>query len=206
MSCQRKPLHSSNANRKRVIADITLFSGDSKRERHPWRSLSHSIDKKILEEGLGEFALFFEDDTSEQTRFQFEDTLQFTYNEKRYPQSIQRRRLYSCPQCMQEMPNQIVQIVWLECIEQQISTVKTAAIFVGKQHIHPWQKQEIHALLRQFAERDCRIIPVLLPGALRSPKLPLFLQGIQWVDFRQTAPDPLERLIWGITGRKHQAR
>ena len=38
---------------------------------------------------------------------------------------------------------------------------------------------------------------------LRRPELPIFLGGMTWVDFRHSQPEPLARLIWGITGEKH---
>ena len=33
-------------------------------------------------------------------------------------------------------------------------------------------------------------------------ELPIFLKAMTWVDFRRQEPDPLSRLIWGITGRR----
>jgi hypothetical protein len=30
----------------------------------------------------------------------------------------------------------------------------------------------------------------------------MFLSNHTWVDFRKSDPDPLEYLIWGITGKK----
>jgi hypothetical protein len=56
-------------------------------------------------------------------------------------------------------------------------------------------------LLNEFAERGCPVIPVLLPEAA-VPELPVFLRGMTWVDLRLQDDTGLERLIWGITGRK----
>ena len=53
-----------------------------------------------------------------------------------------------------------------------------------------------------FAERKCAIIPVFLPGLDRAPKLPGLLEAFHAVDFRKQDPNPLEQLIWGITGRR----
>jgi hypothetical protein len=44
------------------------------------------------------------------------------------------------------------------------------------------------------------VIPVRLPGA-ECPTLPVFLDGMTWVDLSATDPDPLDQLEWGITGR-----
>jgi hypothetical protein len=46
------------------------------------------------------------------------------------------------------------------------------------------------------------VIPVLLSNAPSEPKLPLFLQGMTWVDFRDPSVDAIGRLIWGITGQR----
>jgi CRISPR-associated Csx14 family protein len=99
---------------------------------------------------------------------------------------------------------------WQDEIERQIEHIPTAAVFVGKQGIGPWQKREIRAWLREFVRRDCPVIPVLLEDAPDKPELPLLLQEMRWVDFRilrenpNLAPDedPLNLLVWGITGQR----
>ena len=91
---------------------------------------------------------------------------------------------------------------WIRLLEEQIEHVKAAAVFVGKDGFGPWQRQELDALLREFVDRQCPVIPVLLEDAPSEPKLPVFLRGNTWVDFRQTDPDPLKRLRWGITGKR----
>jgi formylglycine-generating enzyme required for sulfatase activity len=52
--------------------------------------------------------------------------------------------------------------------------------------------------------RNCPVIPVLLSDTPEKPQLPLFLRGLTWVDFRTSDPDPMNQLIWGITGKKPQ--
>lgn len=89
---------------------------------------------------------------------------------------------------------------WQEALEQQIEHIRSAAIFVGAQGIGPWQRQEIQAFLREFAERRCPVIPVILPETTQPPAFPVFLHALQWVDFRERDPDPITQLIWGITG------
>jgi formylglycine-generating enzyme required for sulfatase activity len=91
---------------------------------------------------------------------------------------------------------------WQPELEYQIQNIKAAAVFVGESGIGPWQEMEISAYLREFIRRKCPVIPVLLPNVGKTPELPLFLRGNVWVDFRRTRPDPMERLIWGITGIK----
>ena len=91
---------------------------------------------------------------------------------------------------------------WQRELEKQIQNIKSAAVFVGGSGIGPWQHMEIEAYLRRFVKQGCPVIPVLLPNAPEQPELPLFLEGMTWVDFRRLSPKPMERLIWGITGIK----
>lgn len=91
---------------------------------------------------------------------------------------------------------------WQREIEKQIETIPSAAVFVGQLGIGPWQQLEIEAFLREFVRRGCPVIPVLLPDAAGKPKLPPFLEGMQWVDFRRSDPNPMEHLLWGITGKR----
>ncbi len=91
---------------------------------------------------------------------------------------------------------------WQRLLEENIEKIGAVVVFVGPSGIGPWQQLELEAYLHQFVNRKCPVIPVVLKGTSKLPKLPLFLQGMTWVDFRQNEPDPLKRLIWGITGEK----
>jgi hypothetical protein len=96
---------------------------------------------------------------------------------------------------------------WQPELEKQIAHIKSAAVFVGNSGIGPWQEDEINAFLREFKRRKCPVIPVLLPDAPQKPILPVFLQGITWVDFREQTrvyTPAMDQLIWGITGKKPQ--
>jgi hypothetical protein len=61
-------------------------------------------------------------------------------------------------------------------------------VIVGSR-VGPWQDQELAAFLRQFVKRRCPVIPVLLRGAER-PELPVFLDGMTWVDLATIDPGP----------------
>jgi len=91
---------------------------------------------------------------------------------------------------------------WQRLLEQQIEQVKSVAVFVGGKGIRPWQQEELEAFLRQFVKRGCPVIPVVLKDAPEKPALPIFLEGRTWVDFRKDEPEPMKRLIWGITGKR----
>jgi GTPase SAR1 family protein len=88
---------------------------------------------------------------------------------------------------------------WQPAVEDVIAGIPAAAVIVGSE-VGPWQNQELAAFLRQFIKRRCSVVPVLLPGA--DPlDLPVFLDGLTWVDLAVTEPDPIDQLVWGITGR-----
>jgi hypothetical protein len=78
-------------------------------------------------------------------------------------------------------------------------------VFVGGAGVGPWQEQELYGFLREFVSRHSPVIPVLLTDAPDQPELPIFLRAMTWVDFRLSDPDPLDRLIWGITGTRGAA-
>jgi small GTP-binding protein len=87
-------------------------------------------------------------------------------------------------------------------VEEQIQHAKSAAVFVGENGIGPWEQMELEALLRQFVKRKCPVIPILLADVTEKPQLPAFLEGMTWVDFYKQVPNPMEQLIWGITGKR----
>ena len=52
-----------------------------------------------IEEGRGGLTLFFDASSSEETRFQFEDFVQFHLQRRALPQSIQREHIFACREC-----------------------------------------------------------------------------------------------------------
>lgn len=78
---------------------------------------------------------------------------------------------------------------WCNKLEHAIRTSKAAAVFVGKDGVGPWQSKEIRACLSESAERGMQVIPVLLPGAAETERLPIFLQDYQVVDLRNGVSD-----------------
>jgi hypothetical protein len=91
-------------------------------------------------------------------------------------------------------------IPWQPMVEDVIAGIPAAVVIVGPGGIGPWQNQELAAFLRQFVRRRCAVVPVLLPGTDHLD-LPLFLDGLTWVDLSAVEPDPIDQLVWGITGR-----
>jgi TIR domain len=94
---------------------------------------------------------------------------------------------------------------WQIELGRQIESIKSAAFFVGVSGVGPWQNQEIQGFLNRFVKRECPVIPVILHSAQTKPDLPWLLENLHCVDFRVTYPDPLQQLIWGITGEKPAA-
>ena len=90
---------------------------------------------------------------------------------------------------------------WQRLLTKQMGQIKSAAVFVGKDGVGPWQQEELEAFLSEFVRRGCPVIPVLLNDAPKVPKLPILLKNRTWVDFRGRDPDPMEQLVWGLRGR-----
>jgi hypothetical protein len=91
---------------------------------------------------------------------------------------------------------------WQGALEEQMLTIKSAAVLVGSSGMGPWQDLEKKAFLQQFLNRRSPVIPVILSDYKGELELPPFLSMLQFVDFRETDPNPLEYLIWGITGKR----
>ncbi len=95
---------------------------------------------------------------------------------------------------------------WQSLLEQGIEQSATGAVLVGEDGLGPWEDEEMQALLRHAAANGKPVIPVLLPGALKEPRLPLFLANRKWVDLRGGLTDQgIAALIWGIRGERIEA-
>jgi GTPase SAR1 family protein len=88
---------------------------------------------------------------------------------------------------------------WQAGLEDIIAGIPAAAVIVGDK-LGPWQEQELAAFMRQSVKRRCVVVPVLLPGA-KPQSLSVFLDALTWVDLNVTEPDPIDQLVWGISGQ-----
>lgn len=86
--------------------------------------------------------------------------------------------------------------------EKQIVKVPSAAIFIGQGAIERGQALQVYSFIDQYVQRECRVLPVILPGTKNVSQLGVFLTNFTGVDFRRREPEPLARLIWGITGKR----
>ncbi|AVH74225.1 GUN4 domain-containing protein [Nostoc sp. 'Lobaria pulmonaria (5183) cyanobiont'] len=93
---------------------------------------------------------------------------------------------------------------WQDQLDEIIFQIKAAAVFIGSSGVGPWADIEMKEFLVEFAKRKIRMGLVILPGCPDHliNEVPRFMRSFQWVDFRHQDPDPMERLIWGITGIK----
>ncbi|WP_309892528.1 toll/interleukin-1 receptor domain-containing protein [Archangium sp.] len=91
---------------------------------------------------------------------------------------------------------------WQPELENQIQASGAVAVFIGKNKLTYWQDHEQQAFFREAKKRGCPIIPVVLQDCEGDPELPVFLQGMQQVDFRHADPDPIEQLVYGIRGTR----
>ncbi len=89
---------------------------------------------------------------------------------------------------------------WQEKLEDQLSNIKAAAVFLSGSEIRRWQRLESEGIIAQFIDRGLPVIPVILPVAVENIEIPNFLAGFQAVDFRKSQPNPVEQLAWGILG------
>jgi hypothetical protein len=99
---------------------------------------------------------------------------------------------------------------WEKQLESEIENFKSAAIFLGKSGLGPWQIWEIERFSNELKKRpENRYIGlVILPGYSQEllqevkEKWPE-LAKLQWVDFNQEDPDPAERLIEGVSPERN---
>jgi TIR domain-containing protein len=95
-----------------------------------------------------------------------------------------------------------------DVIQAAILEVRSTAIFLGPGSLGRWQALELRAFVSQSVERQIPVIPVLLPGVKEIPPALAFLRELNWVSFHRSPDEeePLDRLVWGITGRKPTTR
>lgn len=79
--------------------------------------------------------------------------------------------------------------LWQEEIEKALDESQCCVVFLGPNGMGPWQNEEMRSAIdSRVSEKSMRVIPALLPGAMRTgkeSKLPRFLRGLVWVDFKE---------------------
>ncbi len=99
---------------------------------------------------------------------------------------------------------------WLPAIERALANSDSCAVIVGPNGLGSVHEDEMWVALQRGieskrADRRFRIIPILLPKAIRGDRthLPTFLTANTWVEFPQTIDDPLalDKLVKAIRGQ-----
>lgn len=92
---------------------------------------------------------------------------------------------------------------WQQGMLEGLAASDSCAVLIGSSGYGGWHRREIEVALQQQG-RDYPVIPVLLPGSPDREEIDAFLASLTWVDFRQGIEDPdaLDRVVWGITGRR----
>jgi hypothetical protein len=85
-------------------------------------------------------------------------------------------------------------------LAQDMARIKAVAVCVGQSGVSPWQDAARNAILHEFLQRGCPVIPIILPDCKHVPDLPDFLAGTEWVDFRRRDPNPFKLLVGQIPG------
>ncbi|MGA2147661.1 MAG: toll/interleukin-1 receptor domain-containing protein [Bryobacteraceae bacterium] len=103
--------------------------------------------------------------------------------------------------------NLVPGVPWQPEIESALCGCRTCAVLVGRSAIGPWQNEEMRAAIQRRVantQGQFRVIPVLLPGAMKNGKdsLPPFLITATWVEFSDGLGDrdAFHRLVAGIRG------
>ena len=91
---------------------------------------------------------------------------------------------------------------WHSLLELGVRASTAVAVVIGADGLGPWEDAELRAALARAVQDGRPVIPILLPDAPAEPELPLFLRNRTWVDLRRDQEDGLDRLVWGITGRR----
>src|ERR1017187_1588027 len=89
----------------------------------------------------------------------------------------------------------------LEGVEESAAT----AVCLGSAEMGKWQRVEMETALAKQVEGQHRVIPVVLPNVPEDKvQLPPLLKRNTWVLLSENLSDrgTLERLYWGITGKK----
>ena len=93
---------------------------------------------------------------------------------------------------------------WQDQLQEIIPKIKAVGVFIGSSGVGPWANIEMKEFLVEFVNRKIRMGLVILPGCSDDSleAVPRFMNSFHRVDFRHSDPDPIEQLIWGITGSK----
>jgi hypothetical protein len=99
-------------------------------------------------------------------------------------------------------------VPWQRELAEGVENSLATAVCIGPSGIGQWQRVEMETAIQRQIEHQHRVIPVILPGVERDAvSLPSLLKRNTWVILTDYLEDrtTLERLYWGITGKKVDA-
>jgi hypothetical protein len=85
--------------------------------------------------------------------------------------------------------------LWQNKLEAQIASIAACLVVVGDSGLGPWQDMERRVFINEFANRGCKIIPVLIGKSSSAPQLPLFLKQFMWSDLRNDDGRQVAKII-----------
>ena len=92
---------------------------------------------------------------------------------------------------------------WQPLLEEGIRKSQSVIVAVANSGLGPWEDEEMQSALNLAVREKRPVIPLLLPESSLKPELPMFLGNRTWVDLRSGYDDSgMQKLLWGITGRK----
>uniref|UniRef100_UPI0039BF9179 NACHT N-terminal helical domain 7-containing protein n=1 Tax=Lentzea alba TaxID=2714351 RepID=UPI0039BF9179 len=91
---------------------------------------------------------------------------------------------------------------WQPAIARGVEQSKAAAVLFGPAGQGRWHGMELELIQDKALSSGKPVIPVVLGGTEGEPTFPEFLGLRHLVDMRTPDPDPIEQLIWGITGER----
>ena len=85
-------------------------------------------------------------------------------------------------------------------LDEKLTRIWSMIVFIGTNG-HPCDKDIIADIIFEFRDAHGIVIPTILSNVepTKEVKLPVYLRTSGAVDFRQKSPDPLQRLLLGIT-------
>ncbi|MFN6566298.1 TIR domain-containing protein [Dendronalium sp. ChiSLP03b] len=83
---------------------------------------------------------------------------------------------------------------------RELADISTIAICFGEKTADPTEEKEFRYLIAESLRQGHTIIPVILSNFHEGTELPHSLRSLKSVDFRNAESDPLNLLIWAITG------
>ncbi len=88
-------------------------------------------------------------------------------------------------------------------LDNIISQIRVAAVFLGASGIGPWEDEELKLILskKSIIRKGLVILPDCSDELIT--KASSFIKERHWVDFRQSSPDPMKQLARAIEGSKY---